>query len=113
MKVLKKTQADKFANSSTCSGVEYSFNEKLLNIAVITIDGRYPSRGHLTNEVINEIIYVIDGTGTIGVGDKVNKLSPGDAVFIKSGERYFLEGKMQIFVPCTPAFYPEQHKEVA
>gem|GEM_PF-2374449 len=30
----------------------------------------------------------------------------------KVGERYFWDGQMTMFVPCTPAWYPEQHKEV-
>lgn len=112
MKVITNSQTNKFANSNTCYGVQYSFDEKELNIAVITIDGRYPSKGHLVNEVINEVVYVLRGQGGVGVDDKFNKLKPGDAVYIKSGERYYLEGKMQVYVPCAPAFFPEQHKEV-
>jgi len=32
--------------------------------------------------------------------------------FIIKGEKYFWEGEMEMFMPCTPAWYPEQHKEI-
>jgi mannose-6-phosphate isomerase-like protein (cupin superfamily) len=114
MKIIKKADSTDFANSNTCYGVEYRFKDKDLDIARITIDGRYPAKGHLINKVIKEIIYVLGGSGVVGVGDKEYILRPGDAVFIKPKERYYLRGKsMRLLVPCSPAFYPEQHIEVS
>jgi hypothetical protein len=34
----------------------------------------------------------------------------GDLVLIEPGEKYFWEGNMDLFIPCSPAWYPEQHK---
>jgi len=31
---------------------------------------------------------------------------------IEPGEKYYWEGKMTMFMPCVPAWYAEQHKEV-
>jgi mannose-6-phosphate isomerase-like protein (cupin superfamily) len=114
MQVVAKSQTVKFANSDKRYGVEFHFESKDLNIALITINGRYPEKGHLVNEVCKEIIYVINGSGDVGVDEEVHKLNPGDAIFIEQGERYYLLGdNVETLVPCSPAFYPEQHKEVA
>jgi mannose-6-phosphate isomerase-like protein (cupin superfamily) len=114
MKVIKKSQTVSFSNSPTCSGLEFQFNDKDLNAAVVTVDGRYPDQGHLVNEVCKEIAYVLSGSGSVGVDDVVHELQPGDAVLINPGERFFWHGDaLQMFMPCSPAFYPEQHKEVA
>ena len=113
MKVILKSQTNSFSNSDTCSGFEFPFGDKDINVAVITVDGRYPAKGHLVNDVCKEIAYVIKGTGLVGVDGDTHPLSPGDAVLINPGERFFWEGKkLKMFMPCYPAFYPEQHKEV-
>jgi mannose-6-phosphate isomerase-like protein (cupin superfamily) len=113
MKVISESQAVSFANSKICYGIEYQFASTDLNVAVITVNGRYPAEGHLVNEVCNEVGYVLSGSGTIGVDEQVHALNPGDAVFVNPGERFYWEGDhMKMVVPCSPAFYPEQHKEV-
>jgi mannose-6-phosphate isomerase-like protein (cupin superfamily) len=113
MKIVKKSDATPFVNSDTCYGVEFPFESKALNIAIITIDGRYPAKGNLVNEVCQEIAYVMSGSGKIGFDDREQDLQPGDAVFLDANEAYYWVGnKMQLFVPCSPAFYPEQHKEI-
>ena len=33
-----------------------------------------------------------------------------DLVLIDKGENYYWEGNMDLFVPCTPAWNPKQHK---
>lgn len=114
MKVLTSAQAVHFSNSGTCQGVEYPFADKDLNIALVTVDGRYPAEGHLVNEVCKEVAYVVSGTGMVGVDDETHQLEPGAAVLIQPGERFFWEGdKLTMLMPCSPAFYPDQHKEVA
>ncbi len=114
MKVIGKSNVVAFSNSPTCSGFEFAFGDKDLNAAIVTVDGRYPEQGHLINEVCKEIAYVISGEGKVGVDDEVHQLNPGDAVMIKPGERFFWHGnKLKMLMPCSPAFYPEQHKEVS
>jgi mannose-6-phosphate isomerase-like protein (cupin superfamily) len=114
MKVLTKSQTNAFSNSNTCDGVEFPFGDKDLNIAVVTVHGRYPDKGHLMNKVCKEIAYVVSGKGSVGVDNEVHELNPGDAVLIEPGERFFWEGEqLQMLMPCAPAFFPEQHVEVA
>ncbi|MGD8373529.1 MAG: cupin domain-containing protein [Candidatus Woesebacteria bacterium] len=113
MKIIKKSDTTPFANSETCYGVEFPFESQALNIAIITIDGRYPAKGRLVNEVCQEIAYVMSGSGKIGFDGHEQDLQAGDAIFLDANEPYYWQGnKMQLFVPCSPAFYPEQHKEI-
>jgi mannose-6-phosphate isomerase-like protein (cupin superfamily) len=114
MKLLKSSDTVAFSNSSTCKGFEFPFGDKDLNIAVVTVHGRYPEKGHLVNEVCKEIAYVMSGSGSIGVDGVTYKLGPGDAVLVKPRERFFWEGNnLVMLMPCSPAFYPEQHTEVS
>ena len=114
MQIITRSQATPFSNSSTCKGLEFAFGDKDLNVALVTVNGRYPAEGHLINEVCKEIAYVVSGTGKVGVHDQIHELGVGDAVLIQPGERFYWEGDdLQMLMPCSPAFYPEQHKEVA
>jgi mannose-6-phosphate isomerase-like protein (cupin superfamily) len=114
MKVVRRTETVHFSNSSTCEGEEFPFGDKDLNIALVTVDGRYPEKGHLVNEVCKEIAFVVSGTGAVGVEATTHQLQPGDAVMINPGERFYWQGhKLKMLMPCSPAFYPEQHKAVA
>jgi mannose-6-phosphate isomerase-like protein (cupin superfamily) len=113
MKVIKKYQTLSFSNSPTCSGFNFAFGDKDLDLAVVTVNGRYPEEGHLINEVCKEIAFVLSGNGKVGVDNETFELSPGDAVMIQPGERFFWEGELEMLMPCNPAFYPEQHKGVA
>lgn len=113
MKVIKSSEKVPFSNSSTCSGYSYGFGDAALDIAIVTVDGRYPERGSLVNEVCKEIGYVLSGTGTVGVGSETRELEPGDAVMIQPGEHFYWQGNgLTMLMPCSPAFDPKQHKEV-
>jgi len=112
MKVIKKSEAKRFVNSESCTGFEFGFGNKELNIAVVTVNGRYPDKGHLVNDVCREIGYVLHGTGIVGIGKTTHGLSPGDAVMIEPGEKFYWHGEsLEMLMPCAPAFFPEQHRE--
>jgi len=110
MKRITKSQTVHFTNSPTCSGFEFPFKDKDLNIAVVTVDGRYPDTGHVVNKVCKEIAYVLSGSGSVHVDGVAHRLEPGDAVLLNPGEKFFWQGeKLEMLMPCSPAFYPEQH----
>jgi len=112
MKIIKKNQAEIHKNSGDCTAIEYPLGDKDINGAVIELNGRYPSKDRVVNLKCKEMAYVIKGSGKLVVEEKEIKLSEGDLALIEAGEKYFWEGNMRIFMPCTPAWYPEQHKEV-
>ena len=112
MKIVKKGQAEVHKNSDACTAVEYPLDDKDINGAVIELNGRYPDKGRVINLKCKEMAYVIKGSGRLVVEGEETKLNEGDLVLIEAGEKFFWEGNMQIFMPCTPAWYPEQHKSI-
>lgn len=82
MKLIKLEQAEKHANSEKCSVLEYSFNDKDIDCATTIIKGRYPDTGYCMNEECKELIYVLDGEGTLNKKDEVIEFKKGDAILI-------------------------------
>lgn len=112
MKIIHKDQTKKFKNSELCTAIEYPLEDKDINGAVIELTGRYPSSGRVVNLKCKELAYVINGSGKVVIEEKEINIQEGDLILLEPGERYFWEGNLTMFVPCTPAWYPEQHKEV-
>ena len=112
MKVVYKNQTEKFKNSDNCMATEYPLGDKEINGAVIELTGRYPGNGRVVNLKCKELSYIVSGSGKVVVEDREIKLREGDLILIEPGEKYFWEGNLIMFVPCVPAWFPEQHKEV-
>lgn len=112
MKVIKRSQTREFKNSEVCTAIEYPLGDKDINGAIIKLSGRYPNNGRVVNARCKELAFIMRGSGKIVVEDKEVELHGGDLILIEPGEKYYWEGDMEMFVPCTPAWYPEQHKEI-
>lgn len=112
MKIITKNQAKEFKNSDVCTAIEYSLEDEDINGAIIELSGRYPDKGRTVNEKCKELAYIIEGSGKVVVEKREYSLQAEDVLLIEAGEKFFWEGNMRIFMPCTPAWYPEQHKEV-
>jgi mannose-6-phosphate isomerase-like protein (cupin superfamily) len=112
MQVVKKTATKKFTNSKSCTAIEYPMEDPDINGAVGKINGRYPEEGRVVNEVCKELGYVIKGSGRVVIEGREIELKKGDLILIQPGERYYWEGNLKLFMPCTPAWSPQQHKEV-
>lgn len=112
MKIIHKNQTKIFKVSNSCTANEYPLEDKDINGAVIKINGRYPEKGRTVNLVCKELAYFLKGSGRVVIEGKEIKFKEGDLVLIEAGEKFFWEGDMEIFMPCAPAWYPEQHKEV-
>jgi len=110
--VLHKNQSQKHANAPTCRVHEYPLGDANINGAVAELNGRYPEQDRVTNTVCKELAYVINGSGKVVVEGKEVLLNQGDMVLIQAGEKYYWEGQMTLFLSCTPAWYPEQHKQI-
>lgn len=110
MKLVKVEQAQRFSNSEKCQVEEYPLGDKDINFATATITGRYPDNGYCVNEECKELIYVIDGDGTLNKKDETIEFNKGDVILIDKGEIYYWNAHCTIVMPCTPAWYPEQHK---
>lgn len=112
MKVIHQDETEKVQNSKNCLVYEYPLNDKDINGAFVKLTGREPDDGRVVNLVCKELAYVINGGGVIVIEDKEIKLKEGDLVLIEPGEKFFWNGDMELFLPCAPAWYPEQYKKV-
>lgn len=112
MKIVYKNQTKVFKNSDVCTAIEYSLGDKDINGAIIKLNGRYPDKGRMVNLECKELVYIIKGSGKVTVESNEIELKEGDLILIKPGEKYFWEGKFDMFVSCAPAWRPEQHKSI-
>jgi len=112
MKYISKNAAQKFENGKTCVGFEYGGSPELSGATAI-INGRYPEAGWAMNEMSQEMVYVISGTGSLTTKQQTIGLRQGDVALLEINEPYYFEGvELQVFLPTTPAWTPEQHKIV-
>lgn len=113
MKELQSESSEVVNLTDTCQAIEYPLGDEDINVAIIKLNGRYPKEGRTVNKVCKEMAYVAGGRGVLVVeGERVD-LTQGTVVLIEPGERFFWIGEnLEMFMPCTPAWYPEQHKEV-
>lgn len=113
MKVIKNSEAEKGKNSDKCKTLEYSFKDKDIDLGIATINGRYPDEGYGMNLISKELIYVIEGSGTLNFENKKIEFSQGDSILIEPNEKYYYDTKYcKISMSCTPAWSADQHKLV-
>lgn len=113
MKVIKYNNALKGKNSDKCKTLEYSFMDKEIDLGIATISGRYPDEGYGMNLVSKELVYVIEGSGTLNFEKEKIEFSKGDSILIEPNEKYYYDTKhCVISMTCTPAWSIEQHKLV-
>lgn len=112
MEKITKKAATPFENGPDCRGVEYNLKTKTFNGAHIEVAGRYPRDGEAMNEVCEEICYITSGFGVLIQGSRRMDFVAGDTIYLDKGESYAWEGSFGMYVVCSPAFYPEQHKEI-
>ncbi len=112
MEFVEKTQRIPHQNNTSCTAYEYEMKEEAINGAVIELLGRYPESGQAMNSECVELIYVISGKGYAAVEDEQMELVSGDQLLISPNEKYYLEGMLEVYIACTPAWSPQQHGEV-
>ena len=112
MKRVSQSEASVHKNSENCTIYEYGHSE-LSDCAKAVINGRYPVKNFALNEMSEMTVFVLSGLGRIATKDTVVELEPGDACFIGKNEPYYYEGEdLAILMFSTPAWTPEQYKEV-
>ncbi len=112
MHIARKEEAKKIHVSETMTAHEYPLIDSSIHGAVVELNGRYPLKGRVVNEKCNEMGFVIKGSGKLVIEGEEIEFKEGDQLLIKPGERYYWIAKATMFMPCSPAWYPEQHKEV-
>jgi len=114
MKRIPKSDTTHIENAEGCDVYEHPLEDKDINGSVIIINGRYPETGYALNKVCKELVYIIRGSGVLGLSDGTSTdFDEGDSLLINPNEKFFWEGEFESYMVCTPAFDPEQHIEVA
>ena len=110
----KKKEKAEFYSGDGYSGMDYPSTDKDINFAVININSRSPKIGYQVNTECKELLYIIKGNGIIFMKENNEKVefSQGDVIIIEKNEYYAFEGNFEAAVPCTPAWYSEQHKYI-
>lgn len=114
MKHIAKSQAKVFTDIGAGNVLEYDLGDPDIDIAIATVNGRYPQEGFVVNEEVKELLYVISGQGKLVTKNGSAELSQGDQVLIEKNELFRYEDAkgLVVIAACTPAWKPEQHKEV-
>lgn len=113
MKIIKNNEAIKGANSDKCKTIEYSFGDEEIDLGLAKITGRYPDSGYCVNLVSKELIYVIEGSGTLYFENEIVNFQKGDSILINNNEKYYWDTQYcKVSMTCTPAWSEEQHKLV-
>lgn len=113
MQIIKKDRAVKGTNSDKCKTLEYSFNDKDIDLGIATITGRYPESGFCVNTISKELIYIIDGNGNLYFENDSVEFEKGDSILIDSNEKFYWDSTYCIVsLSCTPAWNEEQYKIV-
>ena len=111
MKKWSDQDGESFANSDVCFGKEYRPDTDAVDIAKISIRGRYPEQGWGYLEESHEMAVIVRGAGYIETKDGEHEdLVAGDVVYVPPMQRFRWGGDMDMIVPCGPAFNPTKHK---
>lgn len=110
MKLVKECQARKVQKSDKCEVLEYPLGDKEIDMAIANLKGRYPYSGYCLNQECKELIYVIDGKGTLNKREEKVEFQKGDVILIDKGEAFYWDAYCTMAMSCTPAWYKEQYK---
>ncbi len=113
MKIAKK-DTEEFENGPTCKGRKYSIPSEKLSFVTAKIEGRYPEKGKVFNEVSDEIYYVMSGSCTIYYQGGNDPIEMGDVFFFPAGKWWYVDQaeQLSLVVCCAPPWKPEQHKSL-
>ena len=100
-----------FTNSPSCHGTAFAAGDAPLDIAEISINGRYPEQGWAQNHESHEMVRVLRGTGSLSLKDDTTiPLTEGDVVHVPPKTWFAWDGTMTIIMACSPVFTPDQYE---
>lgn len=107
---ISKDEAFIDSNSDNCKTIEYSFDDKDIDLGLAVITGRYPDKGYCVNVISKELIYVIEGSGVLCFENDQIPFKKGDSILIGNNEKYYwMSDYCKVSMTCTPAWTKEQH----
>ena len=112
MEHVPQSKAQRFENGAVTSW-EYEMENAKLNVAPISINGRYPETGYTSNVISDSIVHIIDGVGILATSNGISvELVKNDQVHLAIGDAYYFEGNLEILYAATPAWTPQQTEHI-
>lgn len=112
MQFIPRLQAERYQNGSVVSW-EYAMKSARLNVAPISINGRYPIEGFTSNTVSDSVVHVTQGSGFLYLIDGTElRLSQNDQVHIAPNDIYYFEGNLEIIYAASPSWSFEQTQQI-
>lgn len=113
MKFVRREDAVLGSNSGKCGMSSYYFGDKDVDLCLATIRGRYPETGFCVNLICKELVYVLEGSGSLCFEDEVMDFKQDDAVLIENGRKYYWSANYcKVAISSCPALTTEQCKIV-
>lgn len=110
MEHVPQSKAKYYENGAATSW-EYEMQNANLNVAPISIQGRYPENGFTSNLKSDSVIHVTHGVGLLALNNGTTvELVKNDQVHLAVGDTYYFEGDLEIIYAASPAWTPEQTK---
>ena len=110
MKIISSSETSIYVNGKCCEKTQYDFNNPNVGFAISKINGRYPEVGFFVNEDVQELIYVLEGSGSLFQKNNTISFKKGDGILIDKGEACYWEGDCRVITICCPEWYESQHK---
>lgn len=108
---MADAERTKYADTSTVIDYSNKLNERSLDFCTNRITGRYPMEGYCSNTEVDELCFVLDGSGAIfKFSSEPINFEKGDVIFISKGDIYYWLGNFKAALICTPAWSKEQCK---
>ena len=88
---------------------DYPVPDEQIGFARQKLNGRVPEKGFYVNKVCHELVYILQGSGTLILESKKIKFEPGDLLVIPPGKKSAIIAHHVILLTITrPNFYADQ-----
>lgn len=112
MEIRKKSDATFFQNTPTCGVYEYGMGSSKIDSALIELSGRYPQEGWALNTICTSVVHIVSGEGRVIFSDGEKPLVEDMQILIPPHEPYVLEGNLKLIFSASPAWSPEQARNI-
>ena len=96
------------------SAIDISLPTEAMNVAEITLTGRYPETGFALNRESEMIVRILKGSVTFCCEGEEVELPEGSTVLVQTGKKYYWlpTEAVTLYVVSSPPWTPAQHQSI-
>jgi mannose-6-phosphate isomerase-like protein (cupin superfamily) len=93
---------------------KYPTPTRQFDIGRMVVKGRHPKdpKTFIIEGDCSFVMHITKGTGRVFAGDEIFDVVEEDVVVVPARHKFAVEGDMEYITFDSPAFYPEQSKEI-